>query len=187
MSALDLDLLQSWEGREETNEDVITLPQVQMLASTLDHDPKNYLDGAILPPLYHWLYFLQPTKISDLASDGHAKKGAFMPPVPFPSRMFAGARIEYLDDLRIGEQVQRTSTIQAVRYTEGRSGPLIFVTVAHKISNKSSVALVEEQDIAYRPKPPSEKTLQTPKPRCQTLIFAEKFVQMKAYYSSFPH
>ena len=152
MSTLDLDLLQSWEGREEINEDVITLPQVQMLASTLDHDPEEHLDGAILPPLYHWLYFLQPAKFSDLAPDGHAKKGVFMPPVPFPSRMFAGARIDYLGDLRIGERVQRTSTIQAVRYTEGRSGPLVFVTVAHKISNESSVALVEEQDIAYRPK-----------------------------------
>ena len=152
MSTLDLDLLQSWEGREEINEDVITLPQVQMLASTLDHDPEEHLDGAILPPLYHWLYFLQPVKFSDLAPDGHAKKGVFMPPVPFPSRMFAGARIDYLGDLRIGERVQRTSTIQAVRYTEGRSGPLVFVTVAHKISNESSVALVEEQDIAYRPK-----------------------------------
>ena len=152
MSTLDLDLLQSWEGREEINEDVITLPQVQMLASTLDHDPEEHLDGTILPPLYHWLYFLQPVKFSDLAPDGHAKKGVFMPPVPFPSRMFAGARIDYLGDLRIGERVQRTSTIQAVRYTEGRSGPLVFVTVAHKISNESSVALVEEQDIAYRPK-----------------------------------
>ena len=64
MSTLDLDLLQSWEGREEINEDVITLPQVQMLASTLDHDPEEHLDGTILPPLYHWLYFLQPVKFS---------------------------------------------------------------------------------------------------------------------------
>ena len=39
MSDVDLDLLRSWEGREESREDVITLAPVQMLAATLDRDP----------------------------------------------------------------------------------------------------------------------------------------------------
>ena len=151
MSALDLDLLCSWEGREETSEDVITLAPVRALASTLDHEPTEYVDGRILPPLYHWLYCLQPTKFSDLAADGHAKKGGFMPPVPFPRRMFAGARVDYHGDLRIGERVQRVSSIKTVRYTEGRSGPLVFVTVTHRLSNDDGIQLTEEQDIAYRP------------------------------------
>jgi len=151
VSALDLDELLSWEGREETSQDLITLAPVRALAATLDHDSGGYLDGGILPPLYHWLYFLLPTRFSDLATDGHAKKGGFMPPVPFPRRMFAGARVDYLGNLRIGERVERVSSIKKVRYTEGRSGPLVFVTVAHHISNDDGLKLTEEQDIAYRP------------------------------------
>mgnify|MGYP001820659944 CR=1 FL=1 len=71
MSEIDLDLLRSWEGREETREDVISLAPVQMLAATLDRDPAAFSDGDLLPPLYHWLFFPSLTRTSDLARDGH--------------------------------------------------------------------------------------------------------------------
>ena len=74
-----------------------------------------------------------------------------MPPVPFPRRTFAGARVDYLGNLRVGERVRCVSRIKTVRYTEGRSGPIVFVTVAHRVSNTKGVQLTEEQDIAYRP------------------------------------
>ena len=151
MNAPDLERLRDWEGREEVRDDVIALAPVQALAATLDHDPEIYLDDEILPPLYHWLFFLELTKLGGLAADGHAEKGEFMPPAPFPRRMFAGARVDYSGDLRIGESVRRVSTIAAVRPTEGRSGPVIFVTVAHRVSNESGLQLLEEQDIAYLP------------------------------------
>lgn len=151
MSKLDLDLLRSWEGREESREDVLSLTPVQMLAATLDRDPTAFSEGDLLPPLYHWLYFPSLTKSADLARDGHARLGEFMPPVPFPRRMFAGARVDYRGELRIGERVRRVARIEAVRYKEGRSGPLVFVTVAYELSDADGLKLVEEQDIAYRP------------------------------------
>ena len=151
MNTPDLERLRAWEGREEVRDDVIALAPAQALAATLDHDPGVYLEGGVLPPLYHWLSFLELTRLGELAADGHVEKGGFMPPVPFPRRMFAGARVDYSGDLRIGEPVRRVSTIEAVRHTEGRSGPLVFVTVAHRVSNQSGVQLLEEQDIAYLP------------------------------------
>jgi 3-methylfumaryl-CoA hydratase len=151
MSEVDLDLLSSWEGREETREDVISLSPVQMLAATLDRDPAAFSDGDLLPPLYHWLFFPSLTRTSDLARDGHARLGEFMPPVPFPRRMFAGARVDYRGQLRIGQRVERVARIETVRYTEGRSGPLVFVTVTYELSDADGLKLVEEQDIAYRP------------------------------------
>ena len=36
---LDLDRLRSWEGRQESREDVLALAPVRALAATLDHDP----------------------------------------------------------------------------------------------------------------------------------------------------
>lgn len=155
MSAADIDLalLQSWQ-RRQTSDDVITLARVRALAATLDYDPDAIHEGALLPPLYHWLFCLEPTRSSDLAHDGHETKGEFMPPVPFPRRMFAGARIDFVGELRIGERLQRISEIKGVRYTEGRSGPLVFVTVLHKFSNDNGTQLIEEQDIVYRPADP---------------------------------
>ena len=151
MNEVDLDLLRSWEGREVLNEDVLSLTPVQMLAATFDRDPEAFAEGDGLPPLYHWLYFSSLTKSVDLARDGHTRLGAFMPPVPFPRRMFAGARVEYRGTLRIGDRVKRVARIAAVRYKEGRSGPLVFVTVAYEISDADGLKLIEERDIAYRP------------------------------------
>ena len=151
MSELDLDLLRSWEGREETREDVLSLTPVQMLAATLDRDPAAFSDGDVLPPLYHWLYFPSLTRSVELARDGHTRLGGFMPPVPFPRRMFAGARMDFRGKLHIGERVERVARIEAVRYKEGRSGPLVFVTVTYELRDAAGLKLIEEQDIAYRP------------------------------------
>lgn len=151
MSDLDMELLRSWEGREELREDLLALTPARALAATLDHDPEMLAEGELLPPLYHWLYFPVLTKASDLATDGHAKLGGFMPPVPFPRRMFAGARVDYLGQLRIGERVQRVANIKSVTYKEGRSGQLVFVTVCYQISDSEGLKLIEEQDIAYCP------------------------------------
>lgn len=151
MSELDLDLLRSWEGKEETREDLLALTQAQMLAATLDRDPEALSAGDILPPLYHWLYFPSLAKSADLGRDGHAHLGEFMPPVPYPRRMFAGARVSYEGVLRIGEPARRVARIEAVEAKEGRSGPLVFVTVSYEISDDDGLKLREEQDIAYRP------------------------------------
>lgn len=172
MTDLDLDRLRSWEGREESREDVLALAPVRALAATLDHDPGAYRDGGILPPLYHWLFFLELTRSGGLARDGHPRKGEFMPPVTFPRRMFAGARIEYTGDLRIGEPVRRVSRIGSVRYTEGRSGPLVFVTVVHEIGNAHGIRLTEEQDIVYRPPTGAQAGAAEPPPVAPDMDFS---------------
>ena len=95
-----------------------------------------------------------------------------MPPVTFPRRMFAGARIEYAGDLRIGEPVRRVSRIGSVRYTEGRSGPLVFVTVVHEIGNAQGCRLTEEQDIVYRPPTGTQAGAAEPPPAAPDMGFS---------------
>ena len=50
----------------------------------------------------------------------------------------------------IGEHVRRVSTIRSIQRKEGRSGPLVFVTAHHEISNRAGIAVEEEQNLAYR-------------------------------------
>ena len=54
--------------------------------------PKSQ-SGDELPPLWHWLYFLPTVRQSELAPDGHAKRGRFLPPVTLPRRMWAGRAV----------------------------------------------------------------------------------------------
>jgi 3-methylfumaryl-CoA hydratase len=165
---IDISHLRSWIGREEVAEDVITPVPVAALAATLDRDDPKPRPGAELPPLGHWLYFLPTVRPSGLAPDGHPKRGGFLPPVPLPRRMWAGARFEFHQPLRIGEAIIRKSTIADVSMKEGRSGPLIFVLVRHDIAGPAGLALVEEHDIVYRPEPGPDDKGQPPRAAAPT-------------------
>jgi 3-methylfumaryl-CoA hydratase len=143
---LDLNTLQKWIGRTEEHADQVTAAPVAALSATLDRLDPPPQHGDALPALWHWLYFLPLHRQSELAPDGHAERGGFLPPVPLPRRMWAGGRFEFHRPLRVGESIQRTSRIMDVKYREGRSGPLVFVVVRHQIGG----ALTEEQDIVYR-------------------------------------
>src|SRR5213593_1458816 len=133
-----------WVGRSETQHDTITPAPLRALAATLDRD------DAIVPPLWHWLYFLPMHRHSELGEDGHAKRGGFLPPVPLPRRMWAGGRLEFLRPLTIGENITRESEIVSVEPKSGRTGNLVFVTVRHTIGGPAGTAIIEEQDIVYR-------------------------------------
>ncbi len=152
-TALDGEALRAWVGRTETRTDVIDARPVTLLSATLDRDDPSPRRGDVLPPLWHWLYFLPVYRESEVGPDGHAKRGGFLPPVPLPRRMWAGSRIEWLRPLAIGESVSRHSRIVSVSPKSGRSGALVFVVVRHELANAAGVALIEEHDIVYRDLP----------------------------------
>jgi len=152
LSAPELLHLQHWMGKTEVLDDVITAAPMLGQAAMLDRDDALPVAGTVLPPLWHWLYFLPQHRQSELGTDGHAKRGGFLPPVPLPRRMWAGGRLTWLPDnpLRCGDAVQRQSTIAAVTHKSGRSGDLIFVLVRHAVHNAQGLSLTEEHDIVYR-------------------------------------
>ena len=148
--SVNIDDLRRWVGKEESSDDVATAVPVAALAATLDRDEPRPQTGDPLPPLWHWLYFLPIYPISRSGPDGHPARGEFLPPVPLPRRMWAGSRFEFHRPLRVGSSMSRVSRIGDVTGKEGRSGPLVFVTVRHTISDGEGVALTEEHDIVYR-------------------------------------
>jgi len=150
---IDVDHLRGWVGRSQTLSERLHPFPSNALAATLDRDDGAYDDGSILPHLWHWLHFLPIFKLSDAGYDGHAALGGFLPPVPLPRRMWAGSRFTFHHPLRIGETVSKTSTVQKVDHKSGRSGDLVFVTVAHRLENDAGVAIDEEHDIVYRDMP----------------------------------
>lgn len=63
--------------------------------------------------------------------------------------MWAGGAITFYDDLRVGEEVRRTSRIEEVALKEGRAGALCFVTVGHEIETAGRLVIKERQDLVY--------------------------------------
>ncbi|MDO4592492.1 MAG: MaoC family dehydratase N-terminal domain-containing protein [Comamonadaceae bacterium] len=144
--------LQTWQGNSESHTDWLTASPVAALAATLDRADPAPSTGTPLPALWHWLYFLPFAPHSQIGEDGHPRRGGFLPPVPLPRRMWAGSRLRWnaSNPLQVGQEVQRTSTIQSVKHKAGRSGELLFVLLEHRYANAQGEALVEEQDIVYR-------------------------------------
>ncbi len=146
--------LQSWVGKTETLSDELVAAPVRGLSATLDREDSLPVTGTtLLPPLWHWLYFLPQHRHGEIGPDGHAKRGGFLPPVPLPRRMWAGGRLRWLPEnpLRVGDAVRRVSQIEAVTHKAGRTGDLLFVLVKHEVHNATGLALTEEHDIVYRP------------------------------------
>jgi 3-methylfumaryl-CoA hydratase len=149
-AADSLESLAQWVGRTEVRQDIATPGPVAALAALLDRDEPLPQAGDPLPPLAHWLYFLPQHRQSEVGPDGHPKRGGFLPPVPFPRRMWAGSRLEFLQPIAVGEPIRRESRIAEVLVKEGRSGTLVFVTVRHEVRGSGGLAITDEHDIVYR-------------------------------------
>ncbi len=142
--------LREWIGRTETATDRLDADRVVALQAALDRAEPRLRPGDWLPPLRHWLYFWTIVPRSGLGRDGHPALGGFLPPVGTARRMWAGSRVRFPGPLRLGEEVERTSTILDVVVKAGRSGRLVFVTVRHEIAGAEGLAVIDEHDIVYR-------------------------------------
>ncbi|HKN98973.1 MAG TPA: hypothetical protein VJX10_17770 [Pseudonocardiaceae bacterium] len=154
------DAVAGWSPAPVTVTDRIGRWPVAALTALLDQPEWS---GAELPPLWHWLGFLEHPRQSDLGPDGHPAEGRFLPPIPQRRRMIAGGRLRVRSPLPIGAPVSRTSTLDKVEVKQGRSGEMAFVTVRHEFRVGDAVAAVEEQDVVYRSQEPgAARTLVRP-------------------------
>jgi 3-methylfumaryl-CoA hydratase len=170
VSALDPQIdLENWVGRKESVREEIAPDRVAALAAALDVET-DVGAGRALPPGWHWLFFNRFVARKALGSDGHPKRGGFLPPISLPRRMWAGGRLTYGKMLTIGAEAVRESTIRKVEAKSGRAGQLVFVTVAHAISCNGELRVSEEQDIVYREvaAPGAPAPAPTPAPRGAT-------------------
>ena len=140
--------LLEWTNKTTEAEDTIRLQPANFMKATLNRPPK-LKEGDNLPPLWHWVYFLEAKPESDLGRDAHPKKGDFLPPIQLPRRMWAGGRFTFYNDLVIGEKAQKITTIKKIVEKEGSAGPLCFITLEHKIYSKDEISIIEEQDLVY--------------------------------------
>ena len=148
--------LRAWIGRRETAHDVARVAPALGLAATLDRPDliaRLPTPGAVLPPAWHWLYFLPTALQSTLGPDGHPIRGGFLPPVTLPRRMWAGSRLTFPAAIAFDAPLERSSTIAAVEHKSGRSGALVLVTVRHEIRAHGALAVTDEHDIVYRQAP----------------------------------
>jgi 3-methylfumaryl-CoA hydratase len=140
----------AWQPDPVTDSDIIDPLPIAALSAVLDEPATVAGPGQPVPPLWHWLHFLEWPARSELASDGHTAHGHFMPPIPDRRRMFAGGRLVVPEPLEVGVPAQRVRELGEVTVKNGNTGEMVFVTVRSEISQDGRVRVIEEQDIVYR-------------------------------------
>ncbi len=159
----DIETLRTWIGKTRETVESLQVEPCRRLEETLDRDA-TLAAGDALPPLWHFINGLPSARMSELGPDGHPLRGAFLPPVALPRRMWAGGRFTFHGDVHLGDDVTKRSTVDDIVMKEGRSGPLCFVTVTHELLVDGELRIAEEQDLVYRDDPAPDAPKPTPKP-----------------------
>src|SRR5690606_12380755 len=117
MATLELD---DWIGRKESSDDNLDIGHIQKIALSLDAPAPGL--GEPLPLLWQWGLFITGLPYNELGTDGHPKRGGFLPPADDRNRMWAGGRVNFLQALRAGSKAHKESTILAVKEKTGSTG-----------------------------------------------------------------
>jgi 3-methylfumaryl-CoA hydratase len=166
LSADSPELYADWIGRTQTRRDVLTPRLLREFQATLAPNLAE-VEGAPLGLAWALAPDIEPA--SELGPDGHPRLGLHLPPLPFARRMWAGGELRFLLPLPIGEEITKTSTIDAISFKTGATGPLAFVTVRHVYAVGGEVAIEERQDIVYR-QPTGAAGEPTPAPPAEALV-----------------
>jgi len=131
--------------------------------------------GDPLPPFFHQLYFWNALPSEELGRDGHPKVGGLIPDIGLPRRMWAGGRLQFDRPLRAGIQAERLSICESANRKEGRTGPLVFVTLRHEIRQEGVLCLTEWQDLVYREDPAVDAPKPVPLKAPMNETYAQEF------------
>lgn len=125
--------------------EVIAPEPAAALAGIFDLDPPE----REVPIGWHPIYLLPRHATSELGEDGHAAHDRSDRAGRGMRRMFAGGSMTTYRPLRFGEEATReTYALPPVR-KEGRSGPLTFVTMRHRITQGGRLAIREDENLVY--------------------------------------
>ncbi|MEV6362315.1 FAS1-like dehydratase domain-containing protein [Nocardia asteroides] len=145
-----------WRPHLETSTELLDPAPVAALAALLDDGLPTPGPGDPLPPLWHWVALPRWAASGVLGTDGHPRRGSFLPPVDLPRRMFAGGELRLHAPLLVGSTVRREAEVVSVAEKNGRSGALVVVDVRIRLfTDGDRLAVEETQNLIYREAAPA--------------------------------
>lgn len=150
MTAIDAEALRRHIGTRVTEVDTATAAPLAMIAATFDRPEPPPAEGEPVPPGWHIGYFLNMAPQASLAVDGLPTGAGVLPKMPLPRRMYAGCRMTFHGDIRVGDKITRETTLTDLQVRQGSTGTLIFATQTRRISTPRGLALTEDYDGAFR-------------------------------------
>lgn len=162
-------------GKTRTAHDILLPARIDHLASTLRGLVAEGSPAALFhdcggetkwPHGWHWCFFNEAPEAGALGRDGHEKLGGFIPDLPLKRRMWAAGKLEFLATPIAGRPAEKHTRIENIEEKQGSTGPLVFVTLRHEISQDGKMLVLETQTLVYRQEAAREK--RSPQPPAKT-------------------
>jgi 3-methylfumaryl-CoA hydratase len=147
---LDADPYATHIGRQQVTSALIDAGPADRLTAALDYADPAFIAGAPLPHAWHWLYFHTAPRASLVSADGRGTSEGLLPAFPGLARLWAGGTFVFERPIRIGETIERHSTVTSIERKKGRSGPLVLASVEHRLAGLHGGSVIERQDIVFR-------------------------------------
>jgi 3-methylfumaryl-CoA hydratase len=142
--------LGAWIDRSDVMSGGVSAQMAQTVHAVLGRHAKAApVQGAVLPPLWHWFGFPPAVSMDALREDGHPRLSDFMPPVRLNRRMWAGGNLEFRGELHVGEPLERRTRIANIVEKTGASGDIVVLSLDHEIHGARGLAVLERQNIVY--------------------------------------
>ena len=134
-------------------DDILTASMVARMHATMDWAvPENGLETGAPSPLNSYLMLcLDIIKNEQLRPDGLAYEDEALPFIDLPRRVWGGGSLKFINHLRIGDKVSRTTKIVDQKNKSGSLGEMIFLDLMNDYYVDGSHCLSEELTLIYLP------------------------------------
>lgn len=133
------------DGEVEQRDDILTPALAARFAATFDRPARDTAPQGI-----HWCLTTPETPTDALGGDGHPLR---VDADALPRRMWASSATAFHAPIPVGAVIQRRSHVAERTEKAGRTGRLVFVTIAHEIFANGRPAVTERQSVVYRAAP----------------------------------
>ena len=105
--------------------------------------------GDLLPVGWHGVYFGALHRPDNMRPDGQAISSSWMPAVPLSHHRIRRDRTEYPGDIRIGDELRRSTKIADVSVTGTDDKPILCITQRSEVAGPRGLAAVEQRESIY--------------------------------------
>jgi 3-methylfumaryl-CoA hydratase len=148
--AYDLSALKNAVGASSpVATETATTGPVARLAATFGIANPAAKPGDVLPPGWADLYFGSLHRPDNMRADGQAAKSAWMPSIPFNVIRVGGDHTEFPGDIRIGDELKRSTKIKEVTIAGTDDQPVLRMLQRTETMTPRGLAIVEEREFVY--------------------------------------
>tara|TARA_B100001989_G_scaffold97468_1_gene68041 strand:- start:3766 stop:4659 length:894 start_codon:yes stop_codon:yes gene_type:complete len=131
--------------------DIFNIKEAEMYKNLFDTyiSKSRPIKNKILPYGWHWLYFSDNFPVNEIGSDGHKKRGDFIPSFKGCKRMFAGSEIKFKKEIHFNDKATKVSQIKKIENKSKENKIMYFVIINHIYKVMSKVVLEENQSLVF--------------------------------------